>query len=324
MLRFVPSDGKSIGNRRLMRRFAEATNAGPAIFKTIKEGLIQDGVLARGRGMGGSVHRLERPADSSGTRESLKKAMLEDVPTNGRSIGNKSLRKLFTRKTRSTEKTFWDVRNELIEHGVLTKGRGLGGSVYRSDSDVPKLKTVGNAAGRNESDLYEPMLEALRRYWPQEMNIGPNQCVFQITALGGSKRTGGKYTRPDLTVVAMQTFKYFPNKVLHVVTFEVKPQGYRDIVGVYETAAHSAFANESYLAIHVGKKDSAEDERLDRIKAECERFGVGLVLFLNPSSWDTYTWCVEPKMQVPHPREVNQFIHTQLDRANQDSLINLK
>ena len=87
----------------------------------------------------------------------------------------------------------------------------------------------------------------------------------------------------------MQTFPYVPHKLFEVITFEIKPNLETALDGVFEASAHSAFAHRSYLAF----PDSAEYENsplFDRIRDECERFGLGLILFGDVENWDTYNF----------------------------------
>ncbi len=64
LLRLVPEDGATIGNKRLGERFeAEAAREGYSLaegdFETARQQLLEEGVLAKGKGRGGSVRRAE-------------------------------------------------------------------------------------------------------------------------------------------------------------------------------------------------------------------------------------------------------------------------
>lgn len=65
----------------------------------------------------------------------LNQALLAAVPADGSSIGNQSLlERLRGQFPQLTEEAFWEVREALIEQGVLRKGRGRGGSVLRAQA----------------------------------------------------------------------------------------------------------------------------------------------------------------------------------------------
>lgn len=64
LLSLVPPDGASVGNQSLSERFIaaakdEGLKATEKDYDHAKEALVADGVLAKGRGRGGSVHRVE-------------------------------------------------------------------------------------------------------------------------------------------------------------------------------------------------------------------------------------------------------------------------
>jgi hypothetical protein len=118
---------------------------------------------------------------------------------------------------------------------------------------------------------------------------------------------GGRWTRPDVALVAMQTFPYVPTKVFQVITFEIKPDLGTGLDGVFEAAAHSAFAHRSYLAFP-DSQEYEDNPLYDRITEECARFGLGLILFGDLSNWDTYDFQVTARFREPDPQAVNDFM----------------
>jgi len=65
--------------------------------------------------------------------ELFRAAIMEFVPEDGSTIGNQALQDVLRGRLgrRFSEKGYWEVRDALIEQGVLAKGRGRGGSVRR-------------------------------------------------------------------------------------------------------------------------------------------------------------------------------------------------
>ena len=66
--------------------------------------------------------------------------ILELVPADGTAVGNKSLRDRIDRRAELqnfavSEEEYWSLRDELITKGLLNKGSGRGGSVYRFDTE---------------------------------------------------------------------------------------------------------------------------------------------------------------------------------------------
>ncbi|WP_267268570.1 DUF4011 domain-containing anti-phage protein Hhe [Pseudomonas protegens] len=73
--------------------------------------------------------------------ELVRQWILELVPADGTAVGNKSLRDRIDRRAELqnfsvSEEEYWSLRDELIAKGVLNKGAGRGGSVYRFDAEA--------------------------------------------------------------------------------------------------------------------------------------------------------------------------------------------
>lgn len=66
ILTLVPDDGNTIGNARLLKQLSEeAAEVEKSDYERVRDGLIEEGVLGKGRGRSGSVYRLSlQPADS--------------------------------------------------------------------------------------------------------------------------------------------------------------------------------------------------------------------------------------------------------------------
>lgn len=69
LLTLVPADGSGVGNQTLTEQFfvaakAEGLNATAKDYDHAKESLVADGVLAKGKGRGGSVHRVEATGEA--------------------------------------------------------------------------------------------------------------------------------------------------------------------------------------------------------------------------------------------------------------------
>ncbi len=256
------------------------------------------------------------------TQRSAKEMMLEMVPENGTSIGNISLRRQWTAevqkklKVQASEDDYWVIRNALISEGVLKRGVGKGGTVSRvrlaSQSEVPPTNGYPD-----EASLYEPFKKTIEASFTKAYDIEDYAC--EITANQGKRNTGGKWTRPDVTLLAVRMYRFIPGKSLEVTTFEVKPAGNYGIEGVFETAAHSGFANRSFLAIH-NPDDSRDEDALERIERECDRFGVGLIIFADPTDWATFDIRTEAQHKNPDPAETSNFIQTQIEPKSQTKI----
>ena len=194
-------------------------------------------------------------------------ALFECVPSDG-SIGNKALRELLHWESED----YFDVRNQLIDRGILVQGRGKGGSVARVSYQDPETFVIAESTEeaekqvaeeltsvlQRERSLYEPMRQGLDGWlkWDRRMD----NFLVECTAGQGARKTGGRWSRPDYTVVAVKAYEILPAKYLDVITLEVKPSGMWDIAGVYEAAAHSRAATASFLAIHAPNGEDHQNE----------------------------------------------------------------
>lgn len=246
-------------------------------------------------------------------RDEYKQALYDLTPLDGKTISNAALREALKEKFKDdqfTDEDYWDLRNSLITDGKLEKARGQGGSVRRvltvgppiTGAEIAKLSAIpgpdGGQGAVAEATLYEPFQKVIQTGYVLDNDLKPWIC--EITAFQGRRNTGGLYTRPDVTLIAIQTFVYVPEKLFEVITFEIKPNIETAMEGVYEAAAHSAFAHRSYLAFP-DSKEYDKSPLYDRIQDECERFGLGLILFEDVANWDTYTFEVAAERNDPRP-----------------------
>jgi hypothetical protein len=244
--------------------------------------------------------------------------LLSLVPRDGKSIGNKMLLQDLRKEAKDDipDESYWEIRNDLIIQGLIEKGRGYGGSVHRVKDVVPE-EGVAKKHRIREADLYSMVSQYIEKTWVKDNGI--SQFVLERTASQGRKKTGGKWTRPDFALIALKSFAYIPGKVLELITFEVKPENDYRIEGVFETAAQSRFSTKSYLLIHL--PDGAPDkEEFKRVERECERFGLGLIMFKDPQDWSTYSTLQEAERRNPDPADVNSFITSQLSKDNQNHI----
>jgi len=261
-------------------------------------------------------------------REEFKQKLYELTPPDGKAISNPALRESLKSALPTEEFSpddYWDLRNSLITDGKLEKGRGYGGSVRRVLTEVePAVVIAGSAPPAVEPakvvaevSLYEPFQKCIQEGYVPDNDLKPWIC--EITAFQGKRNTGGVWTRPDVTLIAIQTFVFVPTKQFDVITFEIKPTIETAMEGVYECAAHSAFANRSYLAFP--DSDTYDNSPLfDRISDECERFGLGLLLFKDVADWDTYNFQIAAKRKNPDPRSVNDFIKVQISEKSREEI----
>jgi len=236
----------------------------------------------------------------------------------GSSIGNVTLR----HKLQWEEKKYWKIRDSLFDKRLIGLGRGKGGSLYRI-SDVVQTPAVNEqeyppTKYNAEKDLYEPFVQTIEKNYVADLKI--RDYILQNTSTQGRKFTGGSWTRPDVTLITVDTFSFIPGKVMNIITFEIKHNAQFDIYGVFETAAHSRFANKSYYVGYLPNDWKGDNNDYQRIQNECDRFEIGLMYFTNPADYNTYEILLEPERRIPDPADQDEFIRVQIDKDNQDKL----
>lgn len=245
--------------------------------------------------------------------------LLRFVPTNGSSIGNKRLREKLGWK----EEKYWRVRDNLVDKEWLAVGFGRGGSVYRPEVEAEEEadeeadedegehdESEGEADYDSETALYPPIRAMLEKNW-QQLFPGfakPKMLWVDSSPQLGRRATGGPWTRPDLSAVTINKYRYIPGVHLDVFTFEVKPRKHFNVMGLYEALGHSRRANFAYALFHV--EGEPRRERLDEITREATRLKIGVATFEDPADADTYQVHVSPGRHEPEPRLLNEFIET--------------
>ena len=310
LLECLPIDGSSIPNDELRR----LTGSKKAAYEVARDSLLAAESIGRTQGYGGPVY-LVSEAIVDKRAKAIADVILKHIPKDGSVVTNRAVREA----AELDKPTYLVARKKLIEKGAISRGRGMAGTVYRvAAAGAAKKKTKARRV--LEKKLYGQVQEVLRESWTAENGIA--DFVIQTTAHQGSRRTGGKWTRPDIVVVAVQRFRYVPGTVLTLATFEVKGEGRWGIESVYETAAHSAFAHKSYLAIHAPKLELTRKSReFDRLVDHAERFNIGVMVFEDPANWDTYEVVLEAARNQPDPSDVDDFVETQLDKASRAKLV---
>lgn len=251
--------------------------------------------------------------------------LLERVPATD-AIGNVTLRGYLA--TRGwDEDAYWGIRNRLIERGVLETGRGKGGSVRRVPATtaavlpaIPQQVAAAAAVAPTERELYAPMAEVIRNRWAQDYRLDSH--IVEITAQQGARPTGGRWTRPDITVASYKTFAYVPGKHFDLITFEIKPYDTLDVTVIYEALAHRRAATRSYALVHVPEERQSELQAvLDEVSSEAKRFGVGLVVAADPADYDTWEELVEAVRHEPDPERLNDFLAQQVTQGFREQVV---
>jgi len=231
--------------------------------------------------------------------------LLSLVPVDGDFIGNTTLQ-----RRSGLGRGYWVIQKELVHKGLLARGKGRGGSVARvldEKSAAVAIPKKGKLFVRRESELYEPIRKWLAEVWGQGVE-GGDFFEPRITGTARSrKRASGQWSRPDVTLVQVNSYDYLPQPVLEVTTFEVKKfSDAENIRSVYEAAAHSRWSHFAFLVAEVPNRDY---EFPERFMSELERFDVGIILMWKESDgWQFEEHEYETDRLNPDPKELNALL----------------
>lgn len=247
---------------------------------------------------------------------------LKYVPVNGSTIGNLTLRE----KLKWDQEKYWKIRNELLDIGTIRKSTGKGGAVslveISSKEMLKENKSEKKQQYPKERDLYKPFKKTIDEIGKDAMRF--DRFICEDTSSQGRRNTKGLWTRPDIVIVSVSKYPFIPGQVFDIISFEIKLLSNSAITGVFETASHSRFATKSYLSIYLPLDWDDDDEDLSRIRGECERFKVGLILFTDPADFDTWDFKIEPDRQNPDPSDMNEFITQQLGEDSKKEISLMK
>ncbi len=236
------------------------------------------------------------------------RALLDRLPVDGSARGNSALRG----ELGWGEDRYLAARNELLDAGYARRWKGRGGTLKRLVEWEPEAPDGTDTATVRveidaERDLYPPLADQIGSHWAKDMRLEP--AVVSILGYQGRRRTGGRWTRPDIALVAVQQFDLLPGKHISVVTFEVKLGSALDVTAVYEALAHRRSATQAYVVVHT---EGLLDEPLETVTAEAYRYGIGLVLVEDPSDYDTWEVRIEAEQVQADPADLNSFLKSQL------------
>jgi hypothetical protein len=248
----------------------------------------------------------------SATKKELSEAaqsLLQLIPRDGSFVGNTFLR----RKSGLEEAGYWQARNELEQAGLITLGKGRGGSVALQltqliVTSVPETPPPAEAnLVTDEIELYEPLKKLLKDEWGKEAEQTEDFFELRITASPrGRQRESGQWSRPDLTLVEVNTFEFLPGSNLEVTTFEVKKfEDAQNIASVYEAAAHSRWAHYAFLVAEVPTESY---EFPERFVSELERFRIGLIMMWRENGNWKFEVYTEAERLIPEPKELELLL----------------
>lgn len=171
-----------------------------------------------------------------------------------------------------------------------------------------------------EADLYQPVHDYLELRFRDRLKplYGDLRTVSAITATAGGIGTG-KWSKPDLCMLALWRQKYSPSWRLDLHGFEVKPESRCTAESVHEALNHTSHVHYAHLVWHApGWIDS--EVRFRSILDRCRRFGVGLITFADATDTASYSVRYPAPRHDPSGDAVDEFIETRIPAEERATL----
>lgn len=141
-----------------------------------------------------------------------------------------------------------------------------------------KFNTNKNSFSIKESDYYDMIFSSINLLW---LNEGFLETEFYVenTSREDSKIVG-PWTRPDFTLLSFKKFPWTIGSEFDVVTFEIKRPETANVLAVFEALSHASAATRAYVVFPLDQNqwERGQPEQSRRVKEECLRHGVGLIL----------------------------------------------
>lgn len=254
--------------------------------------------------------------------------LLRNSP-NGK-LGNKRLRQSL--KWDGSEKDrarYWETHGRALDSGLILSGKGKGGSVHfvaENESDLRQTLSdpEQDPSSSAERNLYPGALTVIRNAWVKSANY--DEYLIEKTAEKGRASTGGKWSRPDISVLAVKSFQYLPGRQFDIVTFEIKPEQQISVEGVFEALSHQQFASKSYVIFHFPTLSEnglfvEEQTHGERIVGTARKHGIGIIVATQIDDWESWDELVPAERHTPDPEQANRFIATCFSALTKEKII---
>ena len=146
------------------------------------------------------------------------------------------------------------------------------------------IKHRGSERGASVG-IYADVARVITTYW------GPREVGLRnIDVIGTSRsgtRGGGVWTHPDLVVAADPARRKSQDEPRRLYAIEVETEAGFDLKSVYQ--AHAQGRDADYSWVFGRKSPGVEKSDWDRVLWTAQQLGVGLVTFIKPHAFGTWT-----------------------------------
>jgi hypothetical protein len=129
----------------------------------------------------------------------------------------------------------------------------------------------------------------------------------------------GQWRRCDYTGIAIAPRAVLGSNEVELYTFELKAEGSGNVVAVHEAEAQTRGSHYGYLVWHIPDR-SRTAPRLDAIERECQRTGVGLILFSDPQDLDSFDHRMAAARRPTEAKAIDCFLATRLDGREMETI----
>jgi len=277
-------------------------------YLRIRAHALDIGIIARGRGKGGSVRIVSREEALGEHLETFVGTLRDEF---GGHAGNIALRN----ELGWDEGRYWVVRDLALAQDRIVRGKGKGGAVWLLEEQDEQQEPRAP-----ERELYDPALNTIQNSWIGQSNY--DDCIAKVTAHRGRAWTGGTWTRPDIAVLAVTSYKYPPNRIFEIITFEIKASDRVSVHGVFEALSHQQFSHRSFVLYCISQPDDEPELDLEshpegtRILQTARKYGIGVIVATDVADWETWYTYLEPEYKQPDPEQSDLFVSTCFDEED--------
>jgi len=244
--------------------------------------------------------------------------LMNILPSDGSHMLHDDARTLLGRAIEASVEgeTYFSVLAKLERDGEIKRARGPGGAVRLAK---PRCPTPITSERRLLEHRLMPSLQRYleSRFW-RRLDL-PGEAYWTVidTSTGGAQ--DGQWRRCDFTGIAILPRAVIPGTDLNLYTFELKAADSGNVAAVAEAEAQTRGSNYGYLVWYVPDR-SLVTARLDAVERECQRKGVGLILFSDPQDLGSFDHRMTPKRQATDARSIDQFLVNRLDGRDMQTI----
>jgi hypothetical protein len=159
-----------------------------------------------------------------------------------------------------------------------------------------------------ERDLEKPFERLLAMELARELTGDAAERQVRNTARGGL--SGGRWTKPDIVLAAINIYLSKPVPELSLYGFELKTQAGFELSSIYQAAAQTRFLHFAYVVVP-HPKDEKWQPRFAPIRAHAEELGIGLIRLDDHNATSSEVVLIG-RRHHPHPQSVDHFIEERM------------